>query len=142
MEGDIIPPTDHITRLCFGKAVDGETILGAAFLLRPQKDHYLSVNWLEYLKCSDRVSEIAEIRRRYSRFNLKKNDRIAILNVGITCLKVASNTNDNRCLKATHEPLTEDDSHSGLWGYSSNDILIAELICQSVLYSVPVIENP
>lgn len=140
MKGDNIPPTDHVTRLCYSKFIDNGIVLGAAFLPRPEKDTYLSVNWLEFLQCPDRPSEIIEIRQRYARFHLNKKARIAVLNVGTTCSKVIDGTDDHRCLRATHEPEeSTDNSHSGLWGFSCDDIIIGELIRQSVLDYVPAI---
>jgi len=138
-----IPPTDHISRLCYGKSIDDGNILGAAFLPRPGDD-YLSVNWLEYLRCPDQLSQVAEVRRRYAnKFrSIKKKDRIAILNVEATCLKVQNETDDNRCLRATHEPEPEDDSHSGLWEFSYDDIIIGELILQSVTNDFPAVDTP
>ena len=140
MKGDSIPSSDHLARLCYGKVIEDEQVLAAAFLPRP-KDDYLSVNWLECLKCASRQDEIAEIRKRYSRFNLKRKDRIAILNVGVTCLKVAEENQGHRFLKAIHDPEPTDDSHSGLWGFSYDDMLIAELILLTVLNVVPAIET-
>lgn len=140
VKGDNIPPTDHVAHLCYGKGIDDGRILGAAFLPRP-KDAYLSVNWLEWLQCPDRSSEITEVRKRYARFKLKKKDKITLLNVGATCIKVAAESEDRRCLNATHEPELTDDSHSGLWGFSCDDILIAELILLTVLDVVPAIDT-
>jgi len=142
VKGDNIPPTDHVVHYCYGKMIDDGQILGAAFLPRPT-DSYLSVNWLERLQYQDRSSEITEIRNRYAaNFTLKKKDKIALLNVGVTCSKVATESADHRCLKATHEPEPNDDSHSGLWGYTYNDTMIAEIIRSSVLYDVPAINTP
>lgn len=141
MKGDNIPPTDHVAHYCYGKMIDGDQILAAGFLPRPGED-FLSVNWLEWLRCPDRSSEINEIRRRYAaNFSLRKKDKIALLNVGTTCLKVATESADRRCLKATHEPELTDDSHSGLWGYTYNDTMIAEIILSSILDDVPAINT-
>jgi hypothetical protein len=141
VKGDNIPPTDHVSHLCYGKGIEDGQISAAAFMPRPT-EAYLSVNWLEWLQCQDRSSEITEVRKRYTRFNLKKKYRIALLNVGVTCSKVATESEDNRCLKATHEPKPDDDSHSGLWGYTYNDTMIAELIRLSVLDDFPAIDTP
>jgi hypothetical protein len=141
VKGDNIPSTHHVSHLCYGKGIEGGQISAAAFLPRPQDD-YLSINWLEKLQCPSQSLQIIEVRKRYARFNLKRKDKIALLNVGATCSKVAAESEDNRCLKATHEPEPYDDSHSGLWGYTYNDTMIAELIRLSVLDDVPAIETP
>ena len=142
VKGDNIPPNHHVARYCYGKGIDDGQIIGAAFLPRPTHA-YLSVNWLEYLECPDRPSEINEVRKRYAtRFNLNKKDKIALLNVGATCLKVAEKSEDHRCLNATHEPEPTDDSHSGLWGFCYDDMVIAELILSTVLDVVPAKATP
>jgi len=75
VKGDNIPHTDHIAHYCYGKMVENGVVSGAAFL-PDQTDTYLSVNWLEFLKCSDRSSEITEVRRRYAaNFNVRKKCR-------------------------------------------------------------------
>jgi hypothetical protein len=145
VKGDRVPPTDHIARLCYGKGVDDGQILGAAFLPRPT-DNYLSVNWLEILNCPDRLFEIAEFRIRYAAipFNLKKKDLIAILNVGDMCTNVEEESQGGYHLRVTHEPTEADDSHSGVWGFSENNgnnLLIAELICSTVLETYPAVET-
>lgn len=112
------------------------------FLPRPH-EAYLSVNWLEHLRCPDRTSEITEIRKRYAtNFDLNKKYKIALLNVGVTCSMVAERSEDHRCLVATHEPEPTDDSHSGLWGFSDSDMLIAEWIRSTVLEDFPAIDTP
>jgi hypothetical protein len=141
MKGDRIPDTDHIARLCYGKGISEGQILGAAFLPRV-KDIYLSVDWLECLQCPDRASEIVELRKRYAKRNLtpKKKDQIAILNTGDMCAKVARESEDRRQLNVSHEPQWPDDSHSGIWGISCSDMMIAELILLTVLDIAPATE--
>ena len=141
MKGDNIPPTHHVSHLCYGKGIEEDGQISAASFLPRPTDAYLSVNWLERLGCSDRPSEIIEVRNRYARLKLKKKDKIALLNVGVTCSKVAKESEDHRCLKATHEPEPNDDSHSGLWGYTYVDTMIAELIRSTVLNDVPAIDT-
>ncbi len=145
MKGDKVPPTDHIARLCYGKGVEDGQILGVAFLPR-NTDNHLSVNWLEFLSCPDRLLEIAELRIRYAAipFNLKKKDLIAILNVGDMCMNVEEGSQGGYHLRVTHEPTESDDSHCGIWGFSGNNginLLIAELIWSTVLETYPAIET-
>ena len=142
VKGDKIPPTDHVAHYCYGKMIDDGQVLASAFLPRPTET-YLSVNWLEWFKCSDRSSEIMEVRKRYAtKFNLKKKDKIALLNVGVTCSKIATESEGHRCLKATHEPEPDDDSHGGFWGYTYDDTMIAEWILSTVIDYIPAKDNP
>lgn len=124
LNGDLIPPTDHVSRWCKASQVDGDVIGYEAFLLQEKDtDDGLSVNWLEFLQCPDRVSEIAEIQRVLASKmrSVSKNSRIAVL-----CVEHALNALDERLngrLKITtvHNPVSEegvwdDPSHSSLFG--------------------------
>lgn len=66
MKGDTIPDQDHVARYCKStQAPDGQ-IQATAFMLRANEET-LSVDWLEFLKCSSRKDEIAEIQEIYSK---------------------------------------------------------------------------
>jgi hypothetical protein len=130
MNGNRIPDRDHIARYCSSKNIsekDGN-IQATAFMLRPD-ENCLSVNWLEYLNCPDRKSEIAEIQRIYSiKLKVGSQAKIAVLNVGKVCIKVFEESTDHRTLDILHDPLGNDPSHSGIYNLKQNDELIAELI--------------
>ena len=89
MKGDLIPDKDHISRYCAPKTIREDGKIGAsAFILR-ESEESLSVNWLEYLNCSSRESEIAEIRRVYSlKLDVRAKAKLAVLNVGEMSNKV------------------------------------------------------
>jgi hypothetical protein len=141
VKGDNLPLTDHITRFCYGKAVEDGRPLGAAFLLRKEEE-YLSVNWLECLNCHSRQSEITEIRSRYqAQFNAKRKDIMAVLNVEDVCAAAKAST-DPRPLRVLHEPYDTDDSHSGIYDCKPDDLEVAELICSVVLDTYPVLVTP
>ena len=65
MKGRTIPDQNHIVRFCRPMQVDEGQIQAAAFMLRADEES-LSVNWLEFLNCSNRECEIAKIRTIYS----------------------------------------------------------------------------
>ena len=138
MKGDKLPASDHIARLCMPKScADGE-IQASAFILR--KDELsLSVNWLEFLKCPTRESEIVAICEVYKKkFNrVPTNAKIAILNIDKTCSHVHDASEDNRILNILHEPEEKDPSHSGIFGMNQDDPLIAELICEMIQENYP-----
>ena len=132
MKGSVIPDNDHVARLCLPKHVDDGQIQATAFLLRAGEES-LSVNWLEFLKCQNRESEIDEIRAVYSKkFTIGKRARIAILNVGETRKKVLTESPDGRNLEVLHAPLMNDPSHSGIYNLKQDDELVAELILETV----------
>ncbi len=93
----------------------------------------LSVNWLEFLNCSSRECEITKIRTIYSEaFTIGARAKIAVLNVGEVCEKVLTESPDGRNLEVLHDPLVNDQSHSGIYNLKQDDELIAELILETV----------
>lgn len=132
MKGDKIPNQHHITRYCQPKYILDGQIQPGAFKLRAG-DESLSVNWLEFLNCSSRESEITEIRNIYSaKLNVGARAKIAVLNVGEVCQKVHTESPDGRNLEVIHDPLIDDPSHSGIYNLKQDDELIAELILETV----------
>jgi hypothetical protein len=135
MKGDTIPDNNHIARLCFPKHVDNEQIQATAFQLRPSNDDFLSVNWLEFLNCQSRESEIEEIQKVYcAKLDVRPRAKIAVLNVGDVRNKVLTESQDRRNLEVLHDPEEPvDPSHSGIYNLKQNDeIEIAELILETV----------
>jgi len=65
MKGEKIPDQNHIARFCRPWQVHEEQIQATAFMLR-EGEEYLSVNWLEFLNCSNRENEITKLRTIYS----------------------------------------------------------------------------
>lgn len=133
MKSDKIPEQDHIARYCKPTTVEDEQIQATAFMLR-EGEESLSVNWLEFLNCTSRESEIEEIRSIYSR-KLKRvgaNAKIAVLNVGEVREKVIKESQDRRNLEVLHNPENDDPSHSGIYNLKQDNELIAELILETV----------
>jgi len=133
MKGDKIPDQYHITRYCQPKYILDGQIQPGAFKLRAGEES-LSVDWLEFLNCSSRESEITKIRNIYStRFrSVGASAKIAVLNVGEVRQKVLTESPDGRNLVIIHYPLIDDPSHSGIDNLKQNDELIAELILETV----------
>ena len=139
MKGQEVPDSDHVGRYCKASTIEDGEIQATAFMLR-QNEQYLSVNWLENLKCPDRTSEIRALQEVYSRkFNrVGTTAQLAILNVGVLRNKVANESPDMRQLRVLHEPIMPDDpSHTGIFGFSFVDEIIAELIAQTILDKYP-----
>ncbi len=135
MKGDTIPDNNHIARLCLPKHVDNEQIQATAFQLRPPNEPFLSVNWLEFLNCQSRESEIEEIQKVYcAKLDVRPRAKIAVLNVGDVRNKVLTESQDRRNLEVLHDPEEPvDPSHSGIYNLKQNDeIEIAELILETV----------
>lgn len=140
MKDDPIPDTDHIARLCQPKTIEDGQIQGSAFMLKLDKgEEGLSVNWLEFFNCSSREYEIDEIRNVYSlKFNrIGLRAKIAIINVGEVREKVLTKTEDRRNLEVLHDPKEDDPSHSEIYNTTPDDILIAEMILETVHEAYP-----
>ena len=100
MKGETIPDQNHIARFCRPMQVPEGQIQATAFMLR-EGEESLSVNWLEFLNCSSRESEIAKIRTIYSEtFTVGARARIAVLNIDETRKKVLAESPDGRNLEA------------------------------------------
>jgi len=138
MKGDTIPDQHHVARFCDNKHIDGGFIQATAFMLRSGEES-LSVNWLEFLNCSCRESEIDELRKTYSRkLKLGMKAKIAVLTVGEVREKMLRESTDRRNLKVLHDPETNDPSRSGIYNLRHDDeIIIAELILETVQETYP-----
>ena len=137
MKGDIIPDNNNIARLCKPSTIDNGQIQAPAFFLGPKEDS-LSVNWLEFLKCTNREREITIIREIYSqKLIVSEKAKVAILNVGKIRKNVRTFSTDHRNLGVLHDPLDIDPSHSGIYNLKQKEQLIAELILETVLEAYP-----
>ena len=138
MKGDKIPDSDNIARFCRPMQVIEGEIQATAFMLRADEES-LSVNWLEFLKCSDRKNEIKEIQRIYSEtLSVSINARIAILNVGEMRNIVRTESPDNRNIEVLHDPIPGgDQSHSGIYNLRPDNEFIAELIVEVIRENHP-----
>ena len=138
MKGDLLPEQNHISRYCSAiHCTEEGQVTGTAFQIRQSED-YLSVNWLEFLQLNDRQEEISEIRKILgSKLTLRAKAKIAVLNIGETTNFVRSQSPDARNLRFLHEPEENDSSHSGIYGYSYDEKLIAFLIAEVIQETYP-----
>lgn len=95
-----------------------------AFSLRQDEDH-LSVNWLEYFDKTELNAAVERVREVFHSkgFTLRPNGRFAVLNVGAA--KTAVHEAVGCILNIDHLPLSDDPSHAGIFGYSSEDLAVA-----------------
>ena len=95
-----------------------------AFIPRQDED-YLSVNWLEYFGETELNAAVERVREVFHSkgFTLRPNGRFAVLNV--EAAKTAVHEAVGRTLNIEHLPLSDDPSHSGILGYSSEDLAVA-----------------
>lgn len=64
--------------------------------------------------------------------SLSANARLAVLHLQHVIDRVRTWSPDARAITAHHEPERLDPSHAGLYGYTADDQLIADLIAQMV----------
>lgn len=101
-------------------------------------EQYLSVNWLEHTGASSRAKQLAIVRKHLAiKRTLAAKERLAVLHLQTVFDHVKTKTRGSHTLKAHHEPEPEDPSHSGIYGYSHEDQLIAELVAQAVQEHYP-----
>jgi hypothetical protein len=139
MKGDIVPDTDHVTRLCGGSHLreDG-TVAATAYKPRPGET-FLSVNWLELLAMPDRETALTEVRRILAaKRSIGGTSRLAISNVGSMRAHVRQEDATHAELSVRHEPehsaeRPTDASHSGIYGVPVDDMIVPELIAANVL---------
>ena len=136
------PDQDHVARFCRPRQVYEGQIQATAFMLRAGEES-LSVNWLEFLNCSNRENEITKIRTIYSETfsRVGASAKIAVLNFGEVRNKVLTESPDGRNLEVLHDPSENDPSHSGIYNMKQDDELIAELILETVRETYPAREQ-
>jgi hypothetical protein len=113
-------------------------VQASAFIPRT-RDAYLSVNWLENLACANRTAEVEKLRGIFSAKmdSIGARAEFAILKLGDAIDRVLKESSDQRKLRATHEPESNDQSHSGLHNLQSDDLEIAELLIQVIRERYP-----
>lgn len=111
-----IPDDDHVPRYCSPSTVENGKISPNAFYFNG--DDYLSVNWLEYLGERDIVSAVGVVREVLNKkLNVKRNGRIAVLNVG--AIRKAVSDAIGAVPKIKHIPSDNDKSHAGIFRYDA-----------------------
>ncbi len=133
MKGDPLPGKDHISRYCAPKTAPDGQPTGASFMLR-KGEEFLSVNWMEHFRETDKKTQIAKIRE-YIELSLAKYGLFAVLNVGRVIDHIQRF--GEKKLAILHEPTQDDPSHSGVHGYQPEDLLVAELIAEMVIEIYP-----
>jgi hypothetical protein len=124
MTNQPLPDDDHISRYCKPSTVDDGIPMFTAFIPRQDEDH-LSVNWLEYFGETELNAAVERVREVFHSkgFTLRPNGRFAVLNV--EAARTAVHEAVGRTLNIDHLPLSDDPSHSGILGYSSEDLAVA-----------------
>ena len=131
MKGDHLPGKDHVIRYCPGsKLAEDGTPLGTAFYLR-RNEKYLSVEWMEYFQQRTKECAVKEVESILLRkLNVGSTARMAVLNVDNLCHHVKTQT--ALTIRVLHEPSGKDPAHSGIYDTDQDEMIIAELIAETV----------
>jgi len=132
--GDTVPDTDHVSRLFRNSQFDDNELQPSAFVLSPNDDDGLSVNWLEHASTSHRTALDAILAAARTKRTVKPNERFAVMNVG-RALEEAH----NKCpeLAIEHDPESPprtdwtDETHSLIKNMTSgNNMAVAEILAE------------
>jgi len=132
MPGVEIDDEHHISRYCKPTSI-GTNGLPLASAFEPKENHdHLSVNWLEYFKKPDLDQAIDCVRQAFrdKDYDTSANGKFAVLQVGE--VKTAISKLSSRSLRVERRPEGNDQSHSGVFGYTASDGLIAGQIAKLV----------
>jgi len=135
MKGDVLPDSDHVTRLCGYAQLGADGRPEATAFLPRSGETFLSVNWLEQLKLNSRYEEVSEVLRVLrTKRSIGTQAKLALLNVGYSRAAVAAGTFDQLIIHYLHEPEIQppDSSHSGIYNIPEYDNTAAELLAMSV----------
>ena len=101
--------------------------MAAAFELRAGEDH-LSVNWLEYFGVHVPEGAVDRVRNAFEAkgYRLGRNGKFVALNVGDA--KTAVSETVGGPARIQHLPVDADESHSGIFGYATDDLAVAVAI--------------
>ncbi len=145
MTGDDLPDEDQFVRYARPTDVlDDESLNCSAFMLRSDESG-LSVNWLDYFRDRTKSEQLSEIRR-LSRLTMRRNGRLAELNVEEVRERVRQELDAFRFI---HDPLAAegqyepDPSHSQILGlptpYTPEAQLIGFTIAECVTEAHPAV---
>ena len=89
---------------------------------------------MEHFGGTDQEAQIAQIREHIE-LSLAKFGLFAVLNVGRVINQIQKVA--EKKLAILHDPTEGDPSHSGIYGYRHEDLLVAELIAEMVMDIFP-----
>lgn len=133
MPGPELPDSEHVARYCSRSRCDDEgRPLGTAFMPKPEEP-YLSVNWLEKTGANCRSEQLDLIRHFAAAggLTLRASGKFAVLALSTTLAWVQEQA--SRRLSVCHEPIGQTDpTHCGIYGYSPEDQMVADLLALKV----------
>ena len=130
-----IDENHHVARYCKPPCVGADGLpLACAFQLRLKlNEKYLSVNWLEYYNELNLAKAVDCVRQAFLNKGYKpaRSGRFAVLQVNQ--MKSVISGLSSKPFRVKYLPKAKDPSHTGVFGYTASDKLIAlkisELAC-------------
>ncbi len=122
MDGDVLPPGDHVARYCGGSRMNPETDLPTVEGFHERSGETgLSVNWLEFFDAEHMAHAVDQIREAFKQkdYGVGPSGRFVVLNVSQAVM--AANAIDGCALEAIHRPEPNDPSHAQLEGVPKDE---------------------
>ena len=122
---------DHVARHCSSTNINKDgTPQHGAFLIK-KEEQFLSVSWVEYFGESSVDKNMIGVREIVGKHRkLKKSGRFAVISVEMARRIIMNKYNKTlafRDLQELHFP-----SHSGIYGYGSQDMRVAHTLAEMV----------
>lgn len=139
MTGDPLPDNAHVAHYCSRGQIDDDGRPAAHAFLPRKSEKYLSANWLEYFGVPHATAIECVRGALGKKLTLRRSGRLAVLNVGAA--KKAVRDVANETLSVEHQPEEEDPSHSGIGGYTRDDMLVGTALQSVVQAMLPAISD-
>lgn len=136
----LIPDDNDIARYAGPSKINKKTgrLSGAAFLLRNEREEYLSVYCLNMLPGDDDLNRIEYLKKDIP-LGTKAKGKLGVINVGTMKRRVERESRDRIKLTVTHEPQVgleceklNCDYHCGIRGIEYEDEIVAEMMAECV----------
>ncbi|MXW71336.1 MAG: hypothetical protein F4Z74_07795 [Acidobacteria bacterium] len=125
---------DHVVRYCRPRTVDSQgRVTSAAFVFRttPNREHFLSVNWLEYFQAATRKERVRLLRELLGRkLRLSQKGRLGVLQVG--CVRGLAQDSATDSVRVERHPSHDDHSHAGIHVASEQEVAAAVVLANLV----------
>ena len=132
MTSSVPSDRDHISRYCKASTIDefGMPMLVAFKLRTSINEQYLSVNWLEILNAPNVNAALRKVQKVLvgKKLDIEPKGRFAVLSVGTLTTLIQDTCNIT--LQVKHSPTKEDESHSGIFGYTRENKKVAKKIAE------------
>lgn len=125
---------DHVVRYCRPRTIDSQRrVTSAAFVFRtrPNREPFLSVNWLEYFEATTRAEQVQFVRELLGKkLTLSRNGRLGVLQIGRVRALAQNPATDS--VRVEPHRSEGDPSHAGIHVASQHEIAAATVLANLV----------